>query len=55
MRSYNNDEEVNAYDDGYDEGYKNGFVDGWEEAKAELIRCMHLLELADYQKNNIGE
>lgn len=55
MKLYNNDEEVNAYDDGYDEGYKNGFADGWEEAKEELIRCMHLLELVDYHKNNTGE
>jgi flagellar biosynthesis/type III secretory pathway protein FliH len=50
MVEFANYEEVKAYDDGYEEGYKIGFQEGWEEAKTELIRCMNLIELSDYQK-----
>jgi flagellar biosynthesis/type III secretory pathway protein FliH len=51
-----NDEEMHdAFEEGYEKGYEEGFQEGWEEAKAELIRCINLLDLAEYQKNNIGE
>lgn len=36
----------------WEEGYEDGYKGGWEDAKAEIIRCMHLVELCDYQKGN---
>jgi hypothetical protein len=45
----------NNLDGAYEEGYENGYKEGWEDAKHEIIRCMNLVELSDYQKQEIIE
>lgn len=38
---------IEGYEEGQQKGYEAGYKDGWQDAKEELIRCMHLIELSN--------